>query len=711
MEDKYSVLKKYFGYSAFREGQELMIDTILQGRDALGIMPTGAGKSMCFWVPALLQPGITLVVSPLISLMKDQVETLNGAGARAAYINSSLSPRQYQKALQNAANYFYKVIYVAPERLLTDGFMEFANQMDISMVTVDEAHCLSQWGQDFRPSYLKIIEFIRQLRRRPVVSAFTATATARVREDIVSLLELQDPNILVTGFDRRNLYFEVQKPADKFAALKGIMNKNRGSSGIIYCATRKTVEELCDRLCAAGFSSTRYHAGLTDEERRQNQDEFIFDKAQVIVATNAFGMGIDKSNVSFVVHYNMPKDMESYYQEAGRAGRDGQPAECILLYSGQDVRTQQFLIERESGEEGGPELRELMKQRERDRLKQMTFYCHTQDCLRSYLLKYFGEDSPHYCGNCSNCNTQFETVDITADARAAVSCVKETGQRFGVKTIVDTLRGSKNAKLLNWGLDKKETYGLKKERSEKLLREVLHYLVLEGYLNVTDGEYPVVTWGPQAPSVYDETASLQIKLPKEKAPAAEKATQSGSALFQQLRQVRAELARREGIPAYIVFSDATLADMCKRLPTTEEALLEVSGVGRVKMEKYGQAFLEALKDAPRQESEFSRYWKQYGPSAQPEDALLPISAVLQKAVSVLPEECKERPTVQKVSKWLEANGYLVNSGSGRRPGPRAAEIGLAAQQVKAKDGKWYQTNLYGEKAQAFLLEHMTQIME
>ncbi len=407
--DKKQYLRKYFGYDSFREGQEQLIDSILNGQDTFGIMPTGAGKSLCYQLPGIMMDGITIVITPLISLMKDQVYSLKQAGIRGAYFNSSLTYKQYLKALEYAKQGTYKIIYVAPERLANGEFLEFADNVKISMVTVDEAHCVSQWGQDFRPSYLKIIDFIERFNERPVVSAFTATATAQVRDDVVKILNLRDPAVVTTGFDRRNLFFSVEKPRNKYEAVRKYIAEHPDKSGIIYCLTRKATEEVCGRLTADGVNATRYHAGLSDEERKRNQEDFIFDVKNVMVATNAFGMGIDKSNVNFVIHYNMPKNMESYYQEAGRAGRDGEKADCVLLYSGQDVITNQFFIEKDSeNEELSLEERELIRERDRQRLKKMTFYCHTDDCLRHYMLDNFGEKAPGYCGNSGNCLTNFE---------------------------------------------------------------------------------------------------------------------------------------------------------------------------------------------------------------------------------------------------------------------------------------------------------------
>ena len=441
IEKAYEILKTYFGYSEFRYGQKEIITNLINGTDCVGIMPTGAGKSICYQIPAILMDGCTLVISPLISLMKDQVHALLEAGIAAAYINRSLTPAQQYKVIQNAKQYKYKLIYVAPERLELDFFQEFVASTNISFISVDEAHCVSQWGQDFRPSYLKIAQFIQSMPKRPIIGAFTATATREVKDDIISLLALQKPFVMTTGFDRKNLYFEVQKPVDKFTALERFLERNPNKTGIIYCTTRKGVEDVCDRLILQGYRATRYHAGLSDKERNLNQEEFQFDKAQIMVATNAFGMGIDKSNISYVIHFNMPKNIESYYQEAGRAGRDGEPAQCILLYSKQDVNTNLFLIEKDKeNEELDPITRHEVLEKDRDRLKQMTYYCTTTDCLRAHMLRYFGEQSPNFCGNCSNCNANLKEIDITVDAQKIMSCIIRAGERFGMLTIIDILR-------------------------------------------------------------------------------------------------------------------------------------------------------------------------------------------------------------------------------------------------------------------------------
>jgi len=608
--DKNAILSQYFGYCQFREGQAELIDNILAGRDVLGIMPTGSGKSLCFQIPALMQKGITLVVSPLISLMKDQVSALVQAGVRAAYLNSSLTPGQQVEVLRRAANLQYQIIYIAPERLVSDAFIQFAEATSIAMVTVDEAHCVSQWGQDFRPNYLKIVAFIERLSYRPVISAFTATATQEVRDDIISILKLKDPFAITTGFDRENLSYRVIKPADKYHSLLEITKNNRDKSGIVYCSTRKTVEEVCTNLCKSGYSATRYHAGLPDDERYKNQDDFIFDRSKVMVATNAFGMGIDKSNVSYVVHYNMPKSIESYYQEAGRAGRDGEPAECVLLYSGQDVRTNLFLIESNQDNSGdlSEEMREAVRQKDRERLRSMTFYCSTTDCLRQYILQYFGEKSKNYCGNCSNCNTHFETIDITSEAQKIVACVyrlTERSRSFGKNMIADILHGSKNEKVLRFHLDTLSTHGVLSGISIHRIRTILDYLIENEYLLLTSDEFPVVTLSDRSDEIIEDLKSLTMKLPKEIKPvspsrkksagAPADGTPADSTLFDLLKNQRTQLAAASHVPAYIIFTDATLKDMCQKRPLTIEEFLEVSGVGDTKAKKYGKVFTEVIR--------------------------------------------------------------------------------------------------------------------
>ncbi|MCF2668175.1 DNA helicase RecQ [Faecalicatena contorta] len=612
------ILKQYFGYDTFREGQRPLIDSVLKGRDVLGIMPTGAGKSMCFQIPALMMEGITLVISPLISLMKDQVGALNQAGVHAAFLNSSLTMGQYVKALRLAKEGRYKIIYVAPERLETEGFLEFAlsENVHISFLAVDEAHCVSQWGQDFRPSYLKIMEFLKKLPYRPVVGAYTATATEDVRDDIMDILELQNPYVMTTGFDRENLYFAVKKPVDKYKELvhylKDREKKFSGSSGIIYCLTRKNVEDICYRLRKEGFSVTRYHAGLSDEERKENQEDFIYDRRQIMVATNAFGMGIDKSDVRFVIHYNMPKNMESYYQEAGRAGRDGEPAECILYYEPMDVRTNRFFIENgEDNEELDEFTRQLVKERDIERLKQMTFYCFTSECLRHYILKYFGENSSGYCGNCLNCMTQFEEVDITNEARAIIHCMDANRMNYGVSTIIDILRGAKNQKILSKGLNQNPEYGTLSQITVARLRQIIQELMYQGYLELSGDQYPVIQTTRKSAEFQQNNRTLVMKLAKEKeqeevsgrkqkrgsrkkAGAAAMLSEKDLELFETLRVLRREIAEEEKVPPYMIFSDKTLALMSAAHPANLEEMLRISGVGEFKLQKYGERFLQVI---------------------------------------------------------------------------------------------------------------------
>lgn len=600
--DKLSVLKEYFGHDSFREGQDRITDSLLGGRDVLGIMPTGAGKSICYQVPALMFDGITIVVSPLISLMKDQVSALVQSGVAAAYINSSLTHAQYLKVLQNTESGKYKIIYVAPERLCAPAFLGICRNLNISMVAVDEAHCVSQWGQDFRPSYLKIPDFIDTLNSRPVVGAFTATATGDVRDDIKTLLRLVSPFVVTTGFDRPNLFFSVMQPKNKSIELMKLIKERKNESGIVYCSTRKAVEEVCELLQKNGFAATRYHAGLDENERRRNQDDFVYDRATIIVATNAFGMGIDKSNVSFVIHYNMPKNMESYYQEAGRAGRDGRSADCILLYSAKDVRTNQFLI---NNSEPNPDLtedeQEEVRRRDRERLKQMTFYCTTHKCLRKFILEYFGDKGPERCKKCSNCLSNHENTDITVDAQKIMSCVARTGQRYGKKVICDVLRGSKNERLISAGLGRQSTYGIMADCPEKRLRDIIDHLCENGYMTAQGDEYPILKLAPKSHGVLtgQETLRMMLEIPQKKKAAAAKDAllpPADEKLLAALKDLRKSLAMRQSIPAYVVFTDATLVDMCRLKPKTQEEFMEVSGVGQAKSQRYGEVFLAVIAE-------------------------------------------------------------------------------------------------------------------
>lgn len=597
--DKYSVLREFFGHSDFRNGQEEVIDSILSSRDALGIMPTGAGKSICYQVPAMLLDGITIVISPLISLMKDQVNSLVQSGIKAAYINSSLTSAQYAEVMRRAYNNMYKIIYVAPERLSTESFTAFAEKVNISMITVDEAHCISQWGQDFRPDYRKIVDFIDRLSYRPIISAFTATATPEVRDDIIGILKMNDPYLITTGFDRKNLYFGVIHPKSKYDELIKLLSERRGQFGIVYCLSRKNVEEVCERLNNDGFGATRYHAGLSDGERQLNQDDFLFDRRHIMVATNAFGMGIDKSNVSFVIHYNMPKNLESYYQEAGRAGRDGENADCIILYSPKDVRVNQFMIDNSTDVNGNLSDEEIEEITARDklRLKDMTIYCTTNGCLREFILKYFGEISKNFCGNCSCCLNGFESVDISIDAQKIVSCVyriHQKGSYYGKKMITDILRGSKDKKLLELGFDSLSTYGIMSDTSVSRIRSILDHLIQEGYVGTSEGQYSVVTLTAKSVEILRDRKQLSMKLPKEESAKRKPKDIVGDfkndELFQQLKKLRRSFADKQKVPPFVIFNDATLKDMRRKLPKNKAEFLDVSGVGKLKCEKYGDAF-------------------------------------------------------------------------------------------------------------------------
>lgn len=615
-------LKHYFGYDSLRPGQQELMDGILQGKDVLGIMPTGAGKSLCYQVPALMLEGITLVISPLISLMSDQVKALNQAGVHAAYINSSLTENQIRVALAYAAQGKYKIIYVAPERLNTARFLDFAYYADISMVTVDEAHCISQWGQDFRPSYLEIADFLAKLPDRPIVSAFTATATERVKQDITASLHLQNPVTVVTGFDRPNLFFRVVNRKGGKETDNSILNyvkRHEDESGIIYCATKKNVDSVYALLLQYGIAAGRYHAGLSLEERKKNQDDFTYDRIRVMVATNAFGMGIDKSNVRFVIHYNMPQSMENYYQEAGRAGRDGEPAKCILLFSTQDVMISKLLLGSKDFE--GMDFQEIEQVKHQDsrRLQLMEGYCMTTSCLRNYILEYFGETTHQPCDNCGNCHQEFEELDMTLDAKWVVGCITEMRGRYGQALVIGTLLGSKKARLKDIGATSYNCYGQLENRTEADLRLLISQMIRMGYITQTEGEYSVLKAGNIA-DLQNKNTKIIIKKFKEKekisttkkhktpfkkdsfsASTESSSTDStatnsshNSALFEALRQLRLQIAKEESVPPYIVFTDRTLIDMCSKLPQNEDEMLNVSGVGQNKLKKYGQRFLQEI---------------------------------------------------------------------------------------------------------------------
>lgn len=611
--DKYytpeQALKILFGYDSFRTGQKSVIDSILAGRDAFAVMPTGAGKSVCYQIPAVLLPGITLVVSPLISLMQDQVKALNEAGVPAAFINSSLSEKDYNETIRRARQGTYKIIYIAPERLVTEGFLALAKSVPVSMVTVDEAHCISQWGQDFRPSYMKIVEFVKTLEKRPIISAFTATATETVREDIICTLGLQNPFTLVNGFDRENLFFQVDKPKNKEQYILKYISEHSGDSGIIYCATRKNVDNIYELLKGKGVSVGKYHAGMSAGERKKMQDDFVFDYTSIVVATNAFGMGIDKSNVRFVIHYNMPQSMENYYQEAGRAGRDGLDAKCILLFSPQDIVINRFLLDHKEMQDLDPADRETVRERDARRLQVMERYCYTTECLRNYILKYFGENPEKPCQDCGNCLREFETLDMTEAAKKVINCVYEAKGRYGRQIIIDTVAGAKTARLEEIGAVRYKSYGVLAGANKNLLRRLIEQLVLEGYLRV--GDYQVLKLGDIS-GLKNPEASVSIKITdedkqpekaaktKKKAKSVETLTSSGYKLFERLKKLRLEIAREESMPPYIIFSDKTLIDMAAKKPSSKPEMLDVSGVGENKFAKYGERFLEVIEEYRRE---------------------------------------------------------------------------------------------------------------
>ncbi|MBQ0037338.1 MAG: DNA helicase RecQ [Clostridiales bacterium] len=599
--DKYAILNQYFGHSTFRPGQEALIDAILGGQDTLGIMPTGGGKSICYQVPALLLPGITLVVSPLISLMKDQVLSLTSAGIDSAYINSSLSSEQQRAVYHGIRIGRYKIVYIAPERLCLEGFLHLAQTLPISLLAVDEAHCISQWGQDFRPSYLKIPDFIQALPQRPPVAAFTATATRQVRKDIEKYLNLRAPYSVVTGFDRPNLFFEVQRPRDRRAQLLELIRSRPSRSGIVYCATRKNVEELCTMLRQHDIPATRYHAGLSKEERAANQEDFLFDRSLVMVATNAFGMGIDKSNVSYVIHYNMPKSVEAYYQEAGRAGRDGSHAECILLFAPSDIQTAKYLISHAGDDNDAlteDERREVIR-RDTVRLSAMIEYCKTTSCLRGEILSYFGQAHEAHCEACGNCMIQFIETDITREAQMILSCIKrmrdKLGYTVGASLIAQVLWGSTGKRVRELELDTLSTYGLLHHLSTERIRALIERLEKLGYLE-TEEQHNTIRLTTLAKEVlfHGERVTFLERRPPEKAHK-DKETGENSLLFEALRKLRNQIAQEEGVPAFVIFSNATLEDMARKAPRSSMEFRRVSGVGEVKANRYGKRFVDAIR--------------------------------------------------------------------------------------------------------------------
>ncbi|MDF2587748.1 MAG: ATP-dependent helicase, RecQ-like [Anaerocolumna sp.] len=757
--NKYDILKKYFGYDSLRDGQEILIDSLLNGQDVLGIMPTGAGKSICYQIPALTFEGVTVVISPLISLMIDQVKALNQAGIHAAYINGALTETQITKALEFAKQGKYKIIYVAPERLESAKFMEFAMETEISFLAVDEAHCISQWGQDFRPSYVKIVDFLRKLPKRPVVGAFTATATERVREDILCILQLNHPKLVVTGFDRKNLFFKViqeKGTKKKDVDVLSYVMSHEGEAGIIYCATRKNVEAVWKMLRQQGILAGKYHAGMDTEERKQNQDDFIYDKNTVMIATNAFGMGIDKSNVRYVLHYNMPQSLENYYQEAGRAGRDGENSECILFYSAQDLMINRFLIESKTGNsEMQPEDLQVVRENDELRLNKMQWYCLTRDCLRQYILSYFGDNTKCDCGNCGNCLAEYEERNVTDICKDIFSCIKESKQRFGMNVIVDVLLGRNMAKIRSFGLNELQCFGLCKRSSESELKTVLTELEQQGYISATKDKYQILKLSNSYTSIMEDQQQMIMRFPKIDTPEVQNQVNNmtrksrrsdvlnskGLELFDYLKELRLTLAREQAVPPYIICSDKTLVDICCKIPRSKQEMLKINGIGEYKFEKYGEAFLTAIHNFIGEKIESYTYEGYENSDGDGSFATEPsgisrkkqtsketfyiteeilsnivykdsttISDFVKMVNGLRDERTMKALTTKTITDKLKEEGYYtdeyVDGVLKKNVSPQGLELGIFLEIRTAESGLQYTILMYNTKAQEFIVESL-----